>query len=101
MKGMRIMLIRRPVDTVPLIIWTSADLAATLLCSGISVLRPAWRKLIARHKGQQDDTDGQAYGMGNIRQGLNAGDNQSAVSILGSERRCGSGSVMTPGSIFE
>ncbi|RGP77379.1 hypothetical protein FLONG3_4518 [Fusarium longipes] len=33
-------------DTVPLIVWSSAEMTVTLVCIGIPILRPFWRRVI-------------------------------------------------------
>jgi hypothetical protein len=59
------------VDTVPLIIWSAAEMAVTLICIGIPTLRPFWRHF----RKQGDESDGQAYKMDNLPRGKDAGEN--------------------------
>ncbi|KAL4722198.1 hypothetical protein ACLX1H_010975 [Fusarium chlamydosporum] len=64
-------------DTVPLIIWSAAEMAVTLVCIGIPILRPLWRRAIhgsdlssERYYQKQDDrNDAQTYKMGNMPHG--------------------------------
>ncbi|KAJ4256251.1 hypothetical protein NW762_009331 [Fusarium torreyae] len=68
-------------DTVPLIIWSAAEMAVTLICIGIPILRPLWRQAIRGSKlssdryyrKQGEGSDGQAYSMGNLGQSKSRG----------------------------
>jgi hypothetical protein len=71
---MHITLTRQPVDTVPLIIWSAAEMAVTLICIGIPILRPLWRRTIygsklssdRYYRKQDNGSDGRAYNMDNM-----------------------------------
>ncbi|KAF4955213.1 hypothetical protein FSARC_11918 [Fusarium sarcochroum] len=63
-------------DTVPLIIWSAAEMAITLVCIGIPILRPFWRKVIQGletssdryYKNRGDENDEPSYRMNGISQ---------------------------------
>ncbi|KAF4962987.1 hypothetical protein FSARC_8964 [Fusarium sarcochroum] len=64
-------------DTVPLIIWSSAEMAITLICIGIPTLRPFWRRVIRGLKTSSDKyykrhgegSEELGYRMGNMTAG--------------------------------
>ncbi|KAF5003736.1 hypothetical protein FDECE_9725 [Fusarium decemcellulare] len=61
-------------DTVPLIIWSAAEMAVTLMCIGIPILRPLWRRTFhgsnlssdRYYKKHGEGSDGQNYKMDNM-----------------------------------
>ncbi|KAF4957645.1 hypothetical protein FSARC_11232 [Fusarium sarcochroum] len=61
-------------DTVPLIIWSSAEMAITLVCMGIPTLRPFWRRVIRGletssdkyYKNHGEGSEEAGYKMGNM-----------------------------------
>lgn len=73
---MMILTYDRVVDTVPLIIWSAAEMAVTLICIGIPVLRPLWRRVIHNsnlsseryYRKQEEVNNDQAYDMDNMPQ---------------------------------
>jgi hypothetical protein len=113
-------------DTISLIIWSAAELAVTMVCIGIPVLRPLWRRIARgsaastdryyKHAQGTDGADGfqlnkvDTDGEGNsTKMGLRGtttmtycehGHNESDESILGPEFRHGQGSTgRSPGGI--
>ncbi|KAJ4171338.1 hypothetical protein NW754_013107 [Fusarium falciforme] len=61
-------------DTVPLIIWSAAEMAVTLMCIGIPILRPLWRRTFhgskysseRSYKKQGEGSDGPSYNLGSL-----------------------------------
>ncbi|KAF5020686.1 hypothetical protein F66182_7284 [Fusarium sp. NRRL 66182] len=82
-------------DTVPLIIWSAAEMAVTLICIGIPILRPLWRRTLGGSKlssdryyrKQGEGSDGQAYKMENLEQKKEA--NDSNRGFPGADPRLG------------
>ncbi|KAM0235149.1 hypothetical protein ACHAPO_005945 [Fusarium lateritium] len=67
-------------DTVPLIIWSAAEMAITLMCIGIPILRPLWRRVVRgskisseRYYRRQDENDGEAFKLGSMPLGSDKG----------------------------
>ncbi|KPM40835.1 hypothetical protein AK830_g5711 [Neonectria ditissima] len=70
-------------DTVPLIIWSAAEMAVTLMCVGIPILRPLYRRTVhgsnlssdRYYRKQAEGSDGQNYNLGDMPPsgGANAG----------------------------
>ncbi|RFN52106.1 hypothetical protein FIE12Z_3658 [Fusarium flagelliforme] len=58
-------------DTVPLIIWSAAEMAVTLICIGIPILRPLWRRVLHNsnlsseryYRKQEENNNEQSYNM--------------------------------------
>ena len=61
-------------DTVPLIIWSAAEMAVTLMCIGIPILRPLYRRAVygsnlssdRYYKKHGDGTDERSYDLRNM-----------------------------------
>ncbi|KAF4978073.1 hypothetical protein FZEAL_5499 [Fusarium zealandicum] len=62
-------------DTVPLIIWSAAEMAVTLMCIGIPILRPLYRRAMNSstfsteryYKKQGEGSDEQSYDLGSLQ----------------------------------
>ncbi|KAI5458778.1 hypothetical protein BGZ63DRAFT_362750 [Mariannaea sp. PMI_226] len=76
-------------DTVPLIIWSAAEMAVTLMCIGIPILRPLYRRAVygsnfsseRYYKKQDDGTDGRSYEMGSLPQRSGATENNRGFPL--------------------
>ncbi|KAK7427020.1 hypothetical protein QQZ08_006447 [Neonectria magnoliae] len=89
-------------DTVPLIIWSAAEMAITLVCVGIPILRPLYRRAVhgsnfstdRYYKKHSKGSDGQSYSMGRMPQ--SSGANESNRGFPNADPKLG---IRGPGTI--
>ncbi|KAH7120141.1 hypothetical protein B0J13DRAFT_568378 [Dactylonectria estremocensis] len=89
-------------DTVPLIIWSAAEMAVTLVCVGIPILRPLYRRTIhgsnlssdRYYRKQGEGSDGQNYNLGPMPQ--NSGSKDRSRGFPNADPKLG---IRGPGTI--
>ncbi|ESU10313.1 hypothetical protein FGSG_02981 [Fusarium graminearum PH-1] len=71
------------VDTVPLIIWSAAEMSITLMCVGIPILLPLWRRVVRgskisseRYYRRHGESYGEGFNLGSVLLGSDKANNR-------------------------
>lgn len=73
----------KAVDTVPLIIWSAAEMSITLMCVGIPILLPLWRRVVRgskisseRYYRRHGESYGEGFNLGSVLLGSDKANNR-------------------------
>ena len=84
-------------DTVALIVWSAVEMAVTMICNGIPIIRPLYRRIVRGYGQQSSDAPYYKHGEG----GNSAGYELDNTMRFGKDRSKLTGNVSRLGTPFQ